>query len=327
MVMKPDTEERRGLRLRLSEIPLLMDHAVDEMAQAGAHLAQGQLRLRIEGLPPEDVRQALEGYREYAREVIGGGGGLCPWQVPYEKAIARGATYRSPEFEARMAFIRRFRDMGAYCEGEAAFSPLAILRNYQTRLPGSNQVLSDRSQAISRLVTDAEHQRLAKDVLELSLHEPLTYERFAASAQRLCSPAPVNIRRAGCQLVIEQPLEGAFHSAAMIGPIAEGLDGLHALGMAGGAIEELPESVTLEAVITEGKPKGMGVSTRQTASNQFQRINMAHLIFGINMYAANHTHEQFVACMAAYLKAVSLYARALHQVFTASTPKPEQPAS
>ncbi len=325
--MKPDSEERRRLRLRLSEVPLLMDHAVDELAQAGAHLAQGQLNLWVEGLPPEDVRTAILGDREYAREVIGGGGALCPWQVPEEKAIARGATYRSPDFESRLAFIAKFRDMGAYCWGEVAFSPLAILRNYQTRLPGSNQVLSDRTQALNRLVTDAEHQRLANDVFGLSLQDPLSYERFATSAQRLCSPAPVTVRKAGCQLVIEQPLEGPFHSAAMIGPIAEGLDGLHALGMAGGAIAELPESVTLEAVITEGKPKGMGVSTRQTASNQFQRINMAHLIFGINMYAANHTHEQFVACMAAYLKAVSLYARALHQVFTAGTPKPEQPAS
>lgn len=318
--MKPDTEERRGLRLRLSEVPLLMDHAVDELAQAGAHLAQGKLDLWVEGLPPEDVRTAIVGYREYGREVIGGGGALCPWQVPQEKAIARGATYRSPDFDSRLAFIGRFRDMGVYCWGQDAFSPMAILGNYQTRLPGSNQVFSDRMQALQRLVTDAEHQRLARDVLGLSLQDPLTYERFAASVQRLCSPAPVTVRRAGCQLVIEQPLEGAFYSAAMIGPIAEGLDGLHALGMAGGAIEELPEAITLDAVITEGKPKGIGISTQQTASNQCQRINMGHLIFGIGMYAANHTHEQFVSCMAAYVKAVSLYARALHQVFTANVP-------
>jgi len=249
------------------------------------------------------------------------GGALCPWQVPQEKAIARGATYRSPDFDSRLAFIGKFRDMGVYCWGEDAFSPLAILRNYQTRLPGSNQVLSDRSVALERLVTDAEHQHLARDVFGLALQEPLTYERFATSAQRLCSPAPVTVRKAGCQLVIEQPLEGVFHSAAMIGPITEGPDGLHALGMAGGVIEELPESIHLETVITEGKPKGMGISTRQTASNQCQRINMDHLIFGIGMYAANHTHEQFVSCMAAYLKAVSLYAHALHQLFTASTPK------
>lgn len=320
--MKPDTEERRRLRWRLSEIPLLMEHAVDEMAQAGAHLAQGQLNLWVEGLPPEDVRTAIVGDREYAREVIGGGGALCPWQVPEEKAIARGATYRSPDFDSRLAFIGRFRDMGAYCWGEEAFSPMGILLNYQTRSPGSNQVLSDRMQSLQRLVTDPEHQRLTRDVFGLSLQDPLTYERFAASAQRLCSPAPITARRAGCQLVIEQPLEGPFHSAAMIGPIAEGLDGLHALGMAGGAIQELPESIHLEAVITEGKPKGIGISTQQTASNQCQRINMGHLIFGINMYIANHTHEQFVSCMAAYVKAVSLYARALHQVFTAGAPKP-----
>jgi hypothetical protein len=314
--VKPDPEATRSLRLRLSEVPLVMGDAVGDLARAGAHLPLGQRSLWLEGLAPQDVRAAIEGGREYAREVIGGGGSTCLWQLPEDKAVARGATYRSPGFDDRLAFIRRFRDAGAYCQGEVAVNPFAILMNYQTRQPGSNQVLLDRTRALQRLVTDAEHRRLVREVFGIELESPLTLDHFAAAAQRLCAPAPVSVRRAGCQLVIEQPLDGPYYSAVLIGPIAEGPNGLDALAAGGGALQGIAELIALEVVITQGPPRGVGRSTRQTASNQVQRINMAQVIFGINMYYANHNHETFVSCAAAYLKAASLYALGLHRVFT-----------
>jgi hypothetical protein len=315
--MKPDSEAKRALRMRLSELPLLLAHSVDDLAQAGAHLPRGQLDLWLEGLAPEDVRAALEGGLEHAREVIGGGGGINPWTSPPERAVARGATYRSPNFESRLAFIGKFRDLGAYCWGQAAVDPLSILRNYQTRLPGSNQRLVDRTQALTRLSTDAEHRRLVRDVFEISLEDPLTQERFSLAAQRLCAPASVTVRRMGCQLVIEQRVEGDFHSAVLIGPLDETAQGLQPLGVGGGAIEDACELLELNILITEGKPKGIGRGTRQTASNQCQEINAAQLFFGISMYCAVHNHDTFVSSTAAYLKAASLYARALHKLFAA----------